>query len=388
MHHLWLVLIAVFAVANSAQAQIKGSGSTFAAQLYSSWSQTLTKSASEGVAYEPSGSTAGVKAIQDRSADFGASDTPLTRAALDQAGLIQFPTAIGGVVILTNIPGIGSDKIKLDGNVLAEIYAGRIKLWNDSALKLLNPELSLPATPIVPIFRDSGSGTSNIFTAYLSKVSPAFKTAIGVTSNLKLAYGKGGKTSTDMTKLLQSTAGSVTYLDYAFAADLGLPMVQLKNQWGKFVSPNPESLQLAMRSADWEKLIIDQNPTFEMDLTDAGCPGCWPIASATYVLVSTKGKADMGLRVLDFFDQAFRLGDAAATKEGYVPLPSRAKSIISLSMRRWNDSMERAGGSKPRKRVGAFKESELAQTNYDYNAIFFITNSSINTPATEDFIKF
>lgn len=344
MAKFWIVLLGFCVGITSVHAQIRGSGSTFAAQLYSSWSQTLTKSASDGVTYEPTGSTAGIKAIQDRSSDFGATDTPLTRAALDQSGLIQFPTAIGGVVILTNIPGIGSDKIKLDGSVLASIYAGQIKQWNDPALKALNPELALPALPIVPIFRDSGSGTSNVFTTYLSKVNPTFKTAIGVTSNLKIASGKGGKSSADMTKLLQSTVGSITYLDYAFAADLGLPMVQLKNQWGKFVNANIESMQLAMRAADWEKLQIDQNPTFEMDITDAGCPGCWPIANLTYVLVSVRGKSDKSVKVLDFFNQALQLGDTAATKEGYVPLPSRAKSVISQSMRRWYEALGKAGG--------------------------------------------
>lgn len=372
MAKFWIVLLGFCVGITSVHAQIRGSGSTFAAQLYSSWSQTLTKTAAERVDYEPTGSTAGVKAAQDRSSDFGASDTPLTRAVLDQSGMIQFPTAIGGVVISTNIPGITSEKIKLDGNALADIYAGRIKQWNDAALKALNPDLALPAMPIVPIFRDAGSGTSSVFTTYLSKVSANFKANIGVTSNLKIANGKGGKTSAEMTKLMQATPGSIVYVDYAYAVDLAMPTVQLKNQWGKFVSASAESLQFAMRAADWEKLVIDQNPTFEMDLTETGCPGCWPITNATYVMLSMKSKPDKNLRVLDFFDQAFRLGDAAAAKEGYVPLPSRAKSIISVSMRRWNDSLEKAGGTKPPKRVGASDNSILVNADIINNNKIFL----------------
>lgn len=370
------VACALFLVVSGAQAQIKGSGSTFAAQLYSSWSQSLTKTAVDRVDYEPTGSTAGVKAAVDRSADFGASDSPLSRTALDQSGLIQFPTAIGGVVILANLPGISSDKIRLDGSVLADMYAGRIKQWNDPALKALNPNLTLPAVPVVPIFRDAGSGTSNVFTTYLSKVNANFKASIGVTSNLKIASGKGGKTTADTTKLMQATPGGIVYVDYAYAIDLGLPTVQLKNQWGKFVNASPESLQLAMRAADWEKLVIDQNPTFEMDLTDAGCPGCWPITNVTYVLVSMKGKPDKNLIVLDFFENAFREGDAAAAKEGYVPLTSRAKSIISVSMRRWNDALEKAGGSKPKKRVGISLEPKIAEASHDKNNSLILKSSA------------
>ena len=346
-----LMLSAAAAGMASAHAQIRGSGSTFATQLYSTWSQNFTKTAADRVDYEPSGSTAGIKGAQDRSFDFGATDSPLTRAALDQSGLIQFPTAIGGVVILVNVPGIQANLIKLDGNVLAGIYMGRIKQWSDPAIKALNPSLALPATAITAIYRDAGSGISGVFTGYLSKVNQDFRTSIGTTSNFKIAFGKGGKTTTEMTKLLQATPGSITYVDYAHAIDLGLPTVQMKNLWGNFVSANPDAMQLAMRAADWEKMQIDQNPTFEMDLTETGCPGCWPITTATYVLLSTKGKSDRSLKVLDFFNQALQLGDTTASKEGYVPLPSRAKSIIGLSMRRWYESMGRAGGAKNYKSV-------------------------------------
>jgi phosphate transport system substrate-binding protein len=348
MHWVLGVVLAVGAA--SAQAQIKGAGSTFAANLYASWGQAVAKTDSR-LEYEPIGSGGGVKAVQERITDFGATDRPLPRVALEQGGLAQFPTAIGGVVVMTNIAGIASDKIKLDGAALAGIYLGQIKQWNDPALMALNPELALPAAPIVPVFRTEGSGTTFVLTSYLSKVSPPFKTAVGASSTLTLASGKGAKTSNEVASLVRSTPGAIGYFDYAYASDLSLPSVQLKNQWGKFVAPNRDSLQMAMKAADWEKLVIDQDPTFEMDLTDAGCPACWPIASVTYVLVPLKGRNVNSARVLEFFDQSIQQGDDNAVKEGYVPLPNRAKNMVSLAMRRWNSALEKAGAGKPQKRV-------------------------------------
>jgi phosphate transport system substrate-binding protein len=252
---------------------------------------------------------------------------------------------------MANLPGIPSDKIKLDGETIAGIFLGNIKRWDAAAIKALNPDLKLPPLAVMPIFRNQGSGTSFAFTSYLSKVSPQFKTTIGPTSNLNLATGQGGKTSTDMAKLVRDTAGAIGYFDYSFTAELSMPTIQLKNQWGTYVAASTQSLQLAMRAADWEKLMIDQEPTFEMDLTDAGCPGCWPIASPTYVLVPLKGKNANSVRVLEFFEQSIKQGDELATKEGYVPLPSRAKNLIGIAMFRWYAALEKAGAGKPRQRT-------------------------------------
>ncbi len=349
MRTKWVVAAVLSLSVSFAQAEIKGAGSSFAANLYRTWSQTIGKTSESRVDYDSVGSGAGVKAAQERSVDFGASDRPLSRGMLEQAGLVQFPTAIGGVVLIANVPGVPSDKLKLDGETLAAIYLGKITQWNDPKLKALNPELSLPALAIVPIYRAENSGTSFALTSYLSKLSPQFKAAIGPTSTLTLAGAKSGKTSADIARVLHDTTGSVAYFDYSFAVDLGLPTMQMKNQWGKFVSASGESLQLAMRAADWEKLLIDQEPTFEMDLTDTGCPGCWPIASATYVLVPLKGRNANSARVFEFFDESLHHGDELAVKEGYVPLPTRAKNIVSLSMRRWQASLDKAGVGKPQR---------------------------------------
>ena len=337
--------------AQCANAQVKGVGSSFAASLYLSWSKATGKAINSRLEYEPSGSSAGVKAAQEYTSDFGATDRPLSRALLEQSGLAQFPTAIGAVVLVTNVPGISSDKIKLDGETIAGIFLGSVKKWDDPTIKALNPELKLPPLAVVPVFRNQGSGTSFAFTTYLSRVSPQFKSTVGPTSNVSLSNGQGGKTFTEMAKIVRETVGTIGYFDYSYAVDLALPTVQLKNQWGKYVAASVQSLQLAMRSADWEKLMIDQDPTFELDLTDAGCPGCWPIASLTYVLVPLKGKNLNSVRVLEFFEQSLKEGDEIATNEGYVPLPNRVKNLIGLSMNRWFATLDKAGAGKPRQRT-------------------------------------
>ena len=350
MKQAWLFAAAML-VCLGAQGQMKGAGSSFAAPLYGGWGQSMAKTTQVRLDYESTGSSAGVKAAQDGSVDFGATDRPLSRAALDQAGLIQFPTAIGGVVVIINLPGIPTEKIKLDGTTLADLYSGRIKTWNAPALKALNPELNLPAIAVVPVFRSEGSGTSFVFTTYLSKLSAPFKTTFGATSNLVVPGGKGGKTSSDVAKLVRDSAGAIGYLDYANAIELGLPSVQLKNQWGRFIAAGPEALQLAMRAMNWEKLMIDQDPSFEMDLTDAGCPGCWPIVSATYVLIPVKGRTANSARVLEFFVHAIQQGDELAAKEGYVPLPTRAKNLVMLATRRWTATLEKSGASRPHRKA-------------------------------------
>ncbi len=357
---LWMGLMLATVLSN-AQAELKGAGSSFASQLYRSWSQSIAKAPESRLDYAPVGSGAGIKAAQDRTVDFGASDRPLNRAALAAAGLAQFPAAIGGAVLMTSLPGIDSEKIKLDGDVVARIYLGTIKKWNDPAIQALNPDLPLPATAVVPVFRSESSGTSFVLTSYLSKINANFKTDIGPTSNLSVSTGRGGKTSTEIIKVVRETAGAIGYVDYSIAMDLGLPTVQMKNQWGKFVKANHDSLQLAMRAADWELMSIDQDPTFEMDLTDTGCPGCWPIASATYVLVPLKDQNTNSVRVLDFFEQALQRGDEIAIKEGYVPLPSRAKNMINVAMRRWYSSLEKSGvGKSQRKSEGGSEGVAMA----------------------------
>jgi phosphate transport system substrate-binding protein len=346
----WMAVATLAFASTLIQAQVKGAGSTFAANLYGTWTRALPQGQDARMDYDPIGSGGGIAALQNKQVDFAGSDRPMQRAALEQHGFVQFPTAVGGVVIITNLPGVDGARVKLDAQALAEIYLGKLTQWSDPALTRLNPELALPRMPIVPVHRSDSSGTSFVFTSYLSKVHGEFKSAVGVTSTLKVAEGKSGKTSGEVLKLLQATPGAIAYLDYANAHELQLPSAQLKNAWGKFVASTPEAMQLAMRAADWEMMMIDQEPTFEMDLTNAGCPGCWPIAAATYVLVPLRGRNANSYRVLDFFENAIGGGDDMAAKEGYVPLPSKAKSMVLTSMRRWHQTLERSGAGRPVRR--------------------------------------
>jgi phosphate transport system substrate-binding protein len=343
---LLLMLMMLTAQAASAQ-NIKGEGSSFALNLYNGWSDQFLRKQGKALEYEPSGSSAGVKAVIANSVDFGASDRPLLRDELRKHGFAQFPTAIGGVVIITNLDNISADKLLLDGTTLADIYLGKIKKWNDPRIAALNSSVKLPDMPIVPVFRSDGSGTSFVFTSYLSKASAAWKQNVGATSQLSTQGGRGFKGNKSVAESVRAIPGAIGYVEYSYAIDLSVPTVKMKNRWGDVVTATAETIQHAMRAADWEFLVIDQDPTFELDLVDAGCPRCWPIASPTYVLVPVRGKnAGNSAKVLDFFQQALTDGDQLAASEGYVPLPSRAKSMIKVSMRRWYLALGRGNESK------------------------------------------
>jgi phosphate transport system substrate-binding protein len=343
---LWVLLWLVTAQAASAQ-NIKGEGSSFALNLYNGWSDQFLRKQGRALDYQPSGSSAGVKAVIDQTVDFGASDRPLLRDELRKYGFAQFPTAIGGVVIVTNLDNVSADKLVLDGTTLADIFLGKIKKWNDPRIVALNSKVVLPDVAIVPVFRTDGSGTSYVFTSFLSKASAAWKQNVGATSQLNIQGGRGFKGNKSVAENVRAIQGAIGYVEYSYAIDLAVPTVRMKNRWGEVVVASAESIQHAMRAADWELLVIDQEPTFELDLVDAGCPRCWPIASPTYVLVPVRGKnAGNSTKVLDFFQQALTDGDQLAASEGYVPLPSRAKSMIKVSMRRWYLALGRGNESK------------------------------------------
>lgn len=359
---LMMAAVCIACTAAPAAAQrVKGSGSTFAAALYAGWSDQL-KHAPAQLDYDAVGSSAGVKQVVEHRADFGASDRPLGRATLDESGLAQFPAAVGGVVIATNVAGLPSDRLRLDGKTLADIYLGRIRTWSDPAIAQLNPGVALPATDIVPMIRSEGSGTSFVLTQYLSKVSEPFRGAVGITSNMKAAGAHVAKTNHDMVSAVHGTPGAIGYLDFSYALEIKLPTVAMKNKWGSIVAPTPAAMQDAVKAADWEKIIIDQDPTFELDLSDAGCPSCWPIATLTYVLVPLKNSNQNSSRVIGFFEQALNEGDASAIEAGYVPLPSKAKSMVRLSMRRWLQAIERTGapGLRPQRKSDADEGGEPA----------------------------
>jgi phosphate transport system substrate-binding protein len=314
--------------------ELSGAGSSFAAPLYVALNEKLGKPKQFQLAYEAVGSSEGVKRVSEKKVDFGASDRAMTRKELAERGLLQFPTAIGGVVITANLPGVAVANIKLDGAVLGDLFMGRIARWNDARLTALNPGLALPNLPVQPVFRDEGSGTSYLFTSYLAKAHAPWKDSIGATSNLKLQAGVGVKGNGGVVKAVQATPGAVGYLEYGYAQDNKFPTMQLKNAFGTTLAAEAATIEAAVRAADWELLFIDSAPTFEIDTINVGCPRCWPIVGLTYVIVPRRfADPAKGPAFTRFMDALLDDGDALAKEENYVPLPSRAKNLVRVTMR-------------------------------------------------------
>lgn len=336
--------LAVTCACASAQ-ELRGSGSTLAADLYDAWAQRFN-STNVQLRYESVGSASGLKRVIAHEVDFAATDKPLGRSELDTSALLQLPAAVGAVVVAVNLPGIPSSQLQLDGPTLAGLYLGSIPSWNHPAIAALNPGLHLPALPVTPVMRAAGSGTAFVFAQYLSKMSPEFAAHAGAAA----AKSKVVQSNRDAVQAVGTVAGALAYLDYSYALAQGLPMVSLHNRWGSLVHPSAQSIQDAMRLADWEKLVIDQKPTFAVDLTDAACPSCWPISTLTYVVLPVHGHNSE--RVLEFFQHALDEGDGPAQHAGYVPLPSRAKWRVKLSIRKWLEDMPRGKASASTRQPG------------------------------------
>jgi phosphate transport system substrate-binding protein len=313
---------------------LSGAGSTFAAALYASVSEQLGRAAQYRLAYEAVGSSEGVRRVLDRRVDFGASDRPMSRRDLNDAGLVQLPMAIGGVVVAVNLPNVAVAQMRLDAATLADLFAGRIERWNDRRLLALNPGIALPSLAVTPVFREDGSGTSYLFTSYLARTQASWREVQGVTSNLRLPKGLGATGNDGVVRALQSKPGTVAYLEYTYAKGNGFPSVQLRNVFGSWVSASPTSVEAAVRAADWERMFIDSQPTFEIDTIDSGCPGCWPIVGLTYVLAPRRfaepARAEAFVR---FVESLLDEGDPLAREDAYVPLPRRAKNLVRATLR-------------------------------------------------------
>ncbi len=342
-----LFAMALSAASLLAQASddLSGAGSSFAAPLYAAINQKLGKPKQFQIAYDAVGSSEGVRRVSEKKVDFGASDRAMTRRELTDRGLVQFPTAIGGVVITANLPGVAINDIKLDGATLADLFAGRIARWSHPRLVALNPGLALPDLPVRTVYRDEGSGTSFLFTSYLSRVHAPWRDGIGITSNLKLQDGLPVKGNGGVVKALQGTPGAVGYLEYGYAQDNKFPTVQLLNAFGTTLRADATTIEAAVRAADWELLFIDTSPTFEIDTINVGCPRCWPIVGLTYVIVPRRfADPAKGPAFSRFMDALLDEGDAVSREENYVPLPSRAKNLVRATMR----TQMPQGGPRPR----------------------------------------
>jgi phosphate transport system substrate-binding protein len=313
---------------------VTGAGSTFAHPVLNRWSQAYQREQSDaefqpvgsGLDYEPIGSQAGIMRVRAREVDFGATDVPLGSKELETLGLVQFPIVIGGVVAAVNVGGVEPGQLKLTGEILADIYLGRIKMWSDPAIKTLNPELKLPDVAINVVRRSDGSGTTYNFTDYLSKVSTDWQTQIGRALSVAWPVGLGAKGNGGIADAVKGTLNSIGYVEFAQAQKSGLSYAALKNRAGNFVVPSRDSFQAAAASADWTAAS-----DFNLLLADAAGPDAYPIVATTFVVVSNAKPASRGVRAtLDFFRWSLEKGGSAAAELGYVPLPPALVGQIKI----------------------------------------------------------
>ncbi|HWJ99894.1 MAG TPA: phosphate ABC transporter substrate-binding protein PstS [Xanthobacteraceae bacterium] len=308
-------------------ADISGAGATFPYPIYAKWADVYKKETNVGLNYQSIGSGGGIKQIQARTVTFGASDMPLKAEQLQKDGLIQFPTVMGGIVPVVNIDGIASNDITLDGQTLAKIFLGEIKQWNDPAIQKLNPSAKLPSQAIAIVHRSDGSGTTFIFTNYLSKVSGDWKSKVGNNTSVEWPGGIGAKGNEGVANNVMQTKGSIGYVETAYAKQNKLTTVKLINKEGKSVAATGEAIQAAAAAADWANA-----PGFYMILTDEPGAGAWPIAGATFILLPKQPKdAAAAGEALKFFAWAYKNGDKAASDLDYVPMPSNIKKLIETT---------------------------------------------------------
>lgn len=296
-------------------AEITGAGASFPAPVYSKWADAYNKETGNKMNYQSIGSGGGLRQIDAKTVDFGASDAPLKPEDLKTKGLMQFPTVIGGVVPVVNIPGIAPGQMKLTGEVLANIYLGKVAKWNDKAIADLNPGLKLPDADIGVVRRADGSGTTFLFTNYLSKVSADWKSTVGEGTAVKWPVGLGGKGNEGVSAFVQRLPFSIGYVEYAYAKQNKLTHTQMKNKDGVFVQPAEESFKAASANADWS------NSFYEI-LTEQSGKEAWPITGATFILVhQQQANAQKASDVLSFFNWAYNKGGKMASDLDYVPLP-------------------------------------------------------------------
>lgn len=323
--------ICLFALATFAAkaTSLTGAGASFPQPLYAQWAHSYHQESSVRVNYQSIGSSGGVKQIIAKTVDFGASDAPLSAERLNEEGLLQFPMVIGGVVPVVNIKGVEAGALKLTGEMLADIYLGKITHWNDAKITALNEGLTLPDAPIVTVFRADGSGTSFVFTTYLGQASAEWQEKVGAANTVKWPTsqsGVAGKGNEGVSNYVSRVENAIGYVEYAFAKQNHMAHVQLQNAAGVFVSPSQESFAAAA-DVDWQG-----EAGFARMLTNQPGEKAWPIAAATFILVHQNASdADKGKATLAFFDWAYNNGDDAATSLDYVPLPARVKDLVRES---------------------------------------------------------
>jgi phosphate transport system substrate-binding protein len=331
------IFIAVLSVTASAWAlaqDVTGAGATFPAPLYAKWASEYYKTTGAKINYQSVGSGAGLRQIEAKTVDFGASDMPLKDDELKAKGLVQFPMVIGGVVPVVNIKGINPGQLKLNGQVLGDIYLGKITKWSDAAIKALNPTLPLPDAVIAPVQRADGSGTSFIFTNYLSKTNAEWKSKVGEGTAVKWPTGTGGKGNEGVAAFVNRLPNAIGYVEYAYVKQSKMNFAQMQNASGAFVSPNDNAFKAAAAGVDWNK-------SFYQILTDQAGKDAWPISGATFILMhKAQDKPAQASTALKFFSWAYDNGDKMAEDLDYVPMPDAIKPAV---LRAWSEIKDSSG---------------------------------------------
>lgn len=327
--------VASMSYVNLAGAQeITGAGATFPAPLYAKWAADYNKATGVKINYQSVGSGAGIKQIDSKTVDFGASDMPQTDEVLAKKGQMQFPTAIGGVVPVINIKGINPGQLKLNGQVLGDIYLGKITKWNDPVLKALNPSLALPDAAIAQVRRADGSGTTFIFTNYLSKVNPEWKTKVGEGTAVNWPAGAGGKGNEGVAAFVGRLPNSIGYVEYSYVKQNKMNYALMQNSGGNFVHPDEAAFKAAAAGADWNK-------SFYQILTNQPGKDAWPISGATFILMhKLQDKPANATESLKFFAWAYKNGDKVADSLDYVPMP---KSVVGSIEKAWGEIKDTTG---------------------------------------------
>jgi phosphate transport system substrate-binding protein len=318
-------------------ADISGAGATFPYPIYSKWAAAYKDKTGIGLNYQSIGSGGGIKQIKAKTVSFGASDKPLESKELDEAGLTQFPAIVGGVVPVINLKGVGPGQMTLDGATLADIYLGKVKSWNDPEIAKLNPKLKLPPTLIAVVHRSDGSGTSFLFTNYLSQNSPAWKDQVGAATAVEWPVGLGAKGNEGVAGIAKLTDGAIGYVEYAYAKQNAMAYTLMINKDGKTVAPEASTFQAAAANADWAGA-----PAFYLILTNQPGANSWPITGASFIIVYKKpdDAATVG-EVLKFYDWGFKNGQKLAADLDYVPLPAKVVDLIEAS---WKSNITDSAG--------------------------------------------
>jgi phosphate transport system substrate-binding protein len=331
-----VALAATFVGASAAE--ITGAGATFPYPIYAKWADAYKKDTGTGMNYQSIGSGGGIKQITAKTVDFGASDMPLKAEDLEKNGLVQFPAIMGGVVPVYNLKDIKAGQLKFTGPLLADIYLGKVAKWNDPAIAKLNPGVKLPDDAITVVHRSDGSGTTFLWSNYLSKQSPEFRSAVGEGTSVKWPAGVGGKGNEGVASYVQKINGSIGYVEYAYAKQNKLSHGQLQNKAGKFVEPDDLTFKAAAAGADWKSV-----PGMGVVLTDQASDKAWPITGASFILVQAKqDKAETGREVLKFFDWSFKNGAKMAEELDYVPMPDAVVKEIKGSWKTVTDASGKA----------------------------------------------